>query len=136
MNTSIDPNIVIICVTALLIAAGTVGSFCTTILAGIWLYQVTVKHKTLENNTNNKKSTISTIPEFEAPENVKMPKNVDYEDLSSLSTDELIKEFNKVEKGDRPRPLGIVERKQKLSLELHRRNQAEQKRQPTEETET
>lgn len=134
MMNNIDPNVIIICVTALLAVAGIVAAVCGIALVSVWYLS---KHKATGNTTESYNSGISGIsgPNNQNSTNgdCKRPK-VDYEDLSNLTDDELLNEFNNFEtRGKLPHSMGLVERKQALALEMHTRNKAAEKRQTKED---
>lgn len=131
----IDPNVVIVCVTLLLLAAGVVCAVCGTVLVSVW-YLCNTRPEGAKNTTESGNTSSPGISGSEANVDGKKHVNVDFEDLSTLTDDQLLNEFNKFESKAAPRSTGIVQRKQRLSEEIHKRNKAAERRAPQEESET
>lgn len=67
------------------------------------------------------------------PDEIPSKKSVlDFTNLDKASEDDLIKEYSSIEsRGKTPHSMGIVEKKQKLTEELYRRDKAREKREGT-----
>lgn len=122
---SIDPNVIIICITAVAI----VGIVSTSLLCALLLIFTfgpaepvrTVPPAPVIRERPRLQDPAEPTDEFD-----KSGTGIDYTDLSTTSLDDLLAEFNTIEdRGKTPHSVSLVERKQRLAYELHKRKPKE-----------